>query len=62
VDIDTPFGYKHDEETIEYIKCMIKDAQQLQNLLHLYDYAVSGDSNIERFKIEARKIYKKEEQ
>jgi hypothetical protein len=57
VNKDTYYGYEHDEETIEYIKCMIQDIQQLKDLLHSYDYAASGDSNIEEFKIKARKIY-----
>jgi hypothetical protein len=57
--IDTPYGFQHQPETIEYLKKMVDQLQRLQELLHEYDYAVSGDSSEERFLEKARMIYRR---
>ena len=59
--IDTPYGFQHQPETIEYLKIMVDELKRLQELLHEYDYAVSGDSSIERFLEKARANYRKGE-
>lgn len=58
--INTPYGFQHRPETIEYLKIMVDELNRLQELLHEYDYAVSGDSSIERFHEKARAVYPKE--
>lgn len=58
---DTPYGFQHPPETIENLKIMVDQLQKLQELLHEYDYAVSGDSSKERFLEKARAAYKKGE-
>lgn len=40
---------------------MVDQLQRLQELLHEYDYVVSGDSSKERFLEKARLTYKKGE-
>lgn len=55
--IDTPYGFQHQPETIGYLKIMVDELHRLQELLHEYDYAVSGDSSIERFIEKARAVY-----
>jgi len=57
--IDTPYGFQHQPETIEYLKIMVDKLNRLQELLHQYDYAVSGDSSTERFLEKARTFYRK---
>lgn len=57
--IDTTYGFQHQAETIEYLKTMVDELLRLRELLHEYDYAVSGDSSIERFLEKARSTYKK---
>jgi hypothetical protein len=59
--IDTPYGFQHQPETIEYLKIMVDELQRLQELLHEYDYTVSGESSKERFLEKARAAYKKGE-
>lgn len=44
---------------IEYMKIMVDELNRLQELLHEYDYAVSGDSSQERFLEKAKSTYKK---
>lgn len=58
--IDKPYGFQHQLETIEYLKTMVDDLNRLKELLHEYDYAVSGDSSIERFIEKARAVYRGE--
>lgn len=58
--IDTPYGFQHQPETIEYLKIMADELHRLKELLHEYDYAVSGDSSIERFIGKARAVYRRE--
>lgn len=61
IDPDTEelsYGYQHSPEVIGYIKKMAKDLIILQLLLHKYDYAVSGDTDIEDFIRDAREVYK----
>jgi hypothetical protein len=58
--IDTPYGFQHPSETLEYLKIMIDELNKLQELLHAYDYAVSGDSSNKQFLENARAIYRKE--
>ncbi len=57
---DTPYGFQHKPEAIEYLKIMVDQLQKLQELLHEYDYAVSGDSSKERFLEKARSVYRRE--
>jgi hypothetical protein len=57
--IDTPYGFQHSPETLWYLKSMVGELQRLQELLHDYDYAVSGDSSIERFLEKARSVYQR---
>lgn len=56
---NTPYGFQHTPETIEYLKIMVDELNRLKELLHEYDYAVSGDSSIERFIEEARLVYRR---
>jgi hypothetical protein len=44
---------------LEYLKIMVDELHKLRELLHAYDYAVSGDSSVERFLEKARSVYKK---
>ena len=57
--INTPYGFQHDAETIEYLQLMVDELHKLRELLHEYDYAVSGDSSIERFLEKARSVYRR---
>ncbi len=57
--MDTPYGFQHRPETIEYLKIMVDELNRLQKLLHEYDYAVSGDSSEERFLEQARSLYQR---
>jgi hypothetical protein len=59
--VDKPYGFQHQPETIGYLKNMVDQLQKLQELLHEYDYAVSGDSSKEGFLEKARSTYKKGE-
>lgn len=58
ITIDTPYGFQHPPETIEYLKLMAEELHSLRDLLHEYDYAVSGDSSHQRFLEKARAKYK----
>lgn len=60
--IDIPYGFQHQPETIAYLKIMIQDLRRLGELLHDYDYAVSGDSSIESFLEKARAAFKYSEE
>jgi hypothetical protein len=57
--IDTPYGFQHQPETMEYLKIMVDELNRLQELLHEYDYAISGDSSIEQFLEKARSVYRR---
>lgn len=57
--IDTPYGFQHQPETMENLKIMFDDLYRLQELLHEYDYAVSGDSSKEQFLEKARSVYRR---
>ncbi len=56
---DTPYGFQHQPETIGYLKSMVDELYRLQDLLHAYDYAVSGDSSEEQFLQKARAVYRR---
>lgn len=56
---DTSYGFQHGAETIDYLKLMIDELYKLRDLLHEYDYAVSGDSSIDRFVEKARAVYRR---
>lgn len=56
---DTPYGFQHQPETVGYLKSMVDELYRLQELLHAYDYAVSGDSSEERFLQKARAVYRR---
>lgn len=58
---DAPYGFLHTDETVGYLKLIVDDLYKLRDLLHEYDYAVSGDSSIERFIEKARLTYRKDE-
>jgi hypothetical protein len=58
--IDTPYGFQHQPEAIGYLKIMVDELHRLQELLHEYDYAVSGDSSMERFLEKARAVYQRD--
>ena len=58
--IDKPYGFQHQSETIEYLNIMAEELNKLKELLHEYDYAVSGDSSKERFLEKARAVYRRE--
>lgn len=58
--MDTSYGFQHPSETIEYLKIMVNELNRLQELLHEYDYAVSGDSSIEQFLEKARSVYQRD--
>lgn len=58
--IDTPYGFQHQPETIGYLSIMVDELHRLHELLHEYDYSVSGDSTIERFLEKARAVYRRE--
>jgi len=57
--IDTSYGFQHQPEIIEYLKIMVDELNRLQELLHEYDYAISGDSSIEQFLEKARSVYRR---
>ena len=55
--IGAPYGFQHQSEIIEYLKAMVDDLGRLRELLHEYDYVVSGDSSEECFLEKARAAY-----
>jgi hypothetical protein len=57
--IYTLLGFQHEPEIIEYLKMMVDELNRLQELLHEYDYAVSGDSSKERFLEMVRSVYRR---
>ena len=57
---DASYGFQHGAETIDYLKLMVDELHKLRDLLHEYDYAVSGDSSIDQFLEKARTIYRKQ--
>ena len=54
---DTPYGFQHTPETVNFMKIMIAELYKLKELLREYDYAVSGDSSKEDFLEKARSLY-----
>lgn len=57
---NTPYGFQHPPETIEYLNIMVAELNRLQELLHEYDYAVSGDSSKKWFLEKARSVYRRD--
>ena len=53
-------GYQLSDESLTYIRTMVGNLRMLRDLLHTYDYMVSGDSSEDRFLIIARAMYKGE--
>lgn len=56
---NAPYGFQHSAETVGYLKLMVEELYKLREMLHEYDYAVSGDSSIERFIEKARAVYRR---
>ncbi|MCD4823392.1 MAG: hypothetical protein K8S55_02195 [Phycisphaerae bacterium] len=58
---DTPYGFQHQPETIEFMKNMVKELYNLEELLREYDLAVSGDTREQNFLEKARLVYRNSE-
>ena len=43
------YGYQHSKETIKYLKKIVKLTKKVYDLLHAYDWYVSGDTCEETF-------------
>ena len=52
------YGFQHSKETIAILKKLLKDMKKVMNVLHAYDWYVSGDTCEETFLKEAKKYYK----
>lgn len=52
------YGFQHSKETIAILKKLLKDMKKVMNVLHAYDWYVSGDTCEETFLKEADKYYK----
>lgn len=52
------YGFQHSKETIVILKKLLKDMKKVMNVLHAYDWYVSGDTCEETFLKEANKYYK----
>lgn len=52
------YGYQHSKETLSILKRLLKDMRKVMNVLHAYDWYVSGDTCEETFLEEAGKYYK----
>lgn len=52
------YGFQHSKETIAILKKLLKDMKKVMNVLHAYDWYVSGDTCEETFLKEASKYYK----
>lgn len=55
--VDDHYGFQHQPETLGYLKLMTQDLYRLRELLHVYDYAVSGDSSEQDFLEKAKLMY-----
>jgi len=58
---DTPYGFQHQPETIEFMKNMVKELYKLEELLREYDLAVSGDTSEQNFIERAGSVYRSNE-
>lgn len=58
---DTPYGFQHQAETIEFLKHMVKELYKLKELLREYDLAVSCDTSEQCFLEKARTAYRSDE-
>ncbi len=56
--IDSPYGFQHPPETVEYLKIMVEELHKLKALLKEYDLAVSGDTLEQSFLEKARSVYR----
>lgn len=52
------YGFQHSKETIAILKKLLKDMKKVMDVLHAYDWYVSGDTCEETFLEEAKKYYK----
>lgn len=52
------YGFQHSKETVVILKKLLKDMKKVMDVLHAYDWYVSGDSCEETFLKEANKYYK----
>ncbi len=52
------YGFQHSKETLGILKKLLKDMKKVMNVLHAYDWYVSGDTCEETFLKEASKYYK----
>ena len=53
------YGFQHSKETLDILKKLLKDMKKVMEVLHAYDWYVSGDTCEETFLKEASKYYKK---
>lgn len=61
-DVETPnrcgcHGYQHSEEVLWYMEKAVQDLNSLADMLHEYDLGVSGDTDIESFRLKAKERY-----
>lgn len=52
------YGFQHSKETLDLLKKLLKDMKKVMDVLHAYDWYVSGDTCEETFLEEASKYYK----
>lgn len=53
------YGFQYSKETIIILKKLLKDMKKVRDVLHAYDWYVSGDTCEETFLKEVNKFYKK---
>ena len=54
----TEEGYHHSPQTLDILKRLLKDLKKVKDVLHFYDWYVSGDTCEETFIEKASKYYK----
>ena len=52
------YGYQHSKETLDILKKLLKDMKKVMDVLHYYDWYVSGDTCEETFLEKASKYYR----
>ena len=52
------YGYQHSPQTLDILKRLLKDLKKVKNVLHFYDWYISGDTCEETF-IEKASVYYK---
>lgn len=52
------YGFQHSPETLSILKRLLKDMKKVMDVLHYYDWYVSGDTCEETFLEDASKYYK----